>query len=352
MFTNLEKSKIKFCLVGSGKLCIEFTKMLIESGFPKPIIATWPKSLHKRDQVIMKNNQNYGDIFSFSEKNKIEIIETDNINYSDTINYLKEKKVNVIFSIKSRWIIKKELIKHFNGRVINIHQGYLPYERGSVTYSKIMNKIENAGVTIHLISSTVDGGSILYQSKKKIGEKRPSIDLLNTINYKLSISLLKKFINDLLEQNQIDEVRQDNNKSIFMPQFYTEINGAIDWRWNADEIDCFIRAFGPPMPGAFSFYKGKKISILEAQIEKTQKKFHPYFNGRIVTINDDGSIRIITDSNFLIISLIKYGKYEGTPDKIIRMNSTAFLNTPLEILEKARTVFKSSLKMPPPIEKD
>ena len=58
MLIDLPKNKIKFGLIGSGKPIVDFTRLLIKNGFPKPIIITWHKSLHKRDQVILKDTKN------------------------------------------------------------------------------------------------------------------------------------------------------------------------------------------------------------------------------------------------------------------------------------------------------
>ena len=350
MIINIPKSDIRFCLVGSGKPCVDFTRLLIKNGFAKPIIVTWNKTLHRRDQIILKDTKNYEDIFLFSSENNIEVIETDNVNNWSVIELLKKRRINIIFSIKSRWIIKDYFINEFNGLVLNIHQGDLPVERGSAIYQRIMNNNEIIGVTLHLVSSTVDGGNILYKKTQKVDSESPTIDLVNSINMKLSNEIFKDFISDLINGKEILEHKQDNEASIFMPQFFTETNGAIDWSWSAKEIECFIRAFGPPMPGAFTFYKGKRISLLKANIEKTNQKYHSYFNGRVVTLNNNGSMRIITKDDYLIVSNVKYGEFIGSPSKIIRMNSFAVLYTPMPILNKARTEFKHSLKMPPPFE--
>ena len=59
------------------------------------------------------------------------------------------------------------------------------------------------------------------------------------------------------------------------------------------------------------------------EIEKSNQVYHPYFFGRIVTIKDDLSIRIITKNDYLIVKIVKYGEYLGTPSKIIKINSNA-----------------------------
>jgi hypothetical protein len=75
-----KKEDCRFCLVGSGKVLAKFSKLLIDHGFCKPIIVTWSIALHRRDKTLLKNNDNYVDIFEFSKLNNIELMEVENIN--------------------------------------------------------------------------------------------------------------------------------------------------------------------------------------------------------------------------------------------------------------------------------
>jgi methionyl-tRNA formyltransferase len=57
------------------------------------------------------------------------------------------------------------LLKVFERKVINIHLGLSPYYRGSGTnfWPLFYNEPESVGATIHLATSKVDAGDILYQ---------------------------------------------------------------------------------------------------------------------------------------------------------------------------------------------
>ena len=345
MLIDKPKEKIKFCIVGSGINCCIFSKMLIENNFPKPVLVTWKKEKHKRDKQLLSSYDYYQDIFSFCGDNSILLIEASNVNNKETISKLKSLKVDIIFSISSRWIIKKNTIDQFNGLVINLHQGDLPLERGSVIYQRIMNNNNSIGVSLHMITPGIDEGNILYKEITKIEDKDHTISNVNNINIQLAKNIFKNFISDLIERKNIKEEKQNNNKSIYMPQFYSEVNGAIDWDWKAIEIDRFIRAFGPPFPGAFTFFKDEKIFLLESYVEETNQIFHPYFKGRIVTIKDDMSIRIVTKKHFLVVNKIKYKNFIGMPGNMFKLNSHSVFSTPRSLLENARKSFTSSLNM-------
>jgi len=347
MKINLAKEKIRFGLIGAGKLICDFSRMLIKRGFPNPIIITYKRSIHQRDQILLQGNRNYEDVFEFCETMGIKLIEAENVNDDIIIEQLVSANVNIVFSMKSRWIIKKRFIEIFKGNVINIHQGNLPFERGGTTASqRILNDVKKVGVTIHVITPNIDAGAILYKETTDLKLSRPTQDDMNDVNMSLSIKVLVQLLDDLENCREIKESFQDNDKAIYLPQLYTELNGAIDWSWTAEEIERFVRTFGPPFPGAFTFYDGKKISILKSYVEKSSIKFHPFYAGRIIGKKSDGSVKIATIEDILVVTDIVLDYKEYLPRKKLRISR--ILYTPYDILMKAKTDTKLSLDMKPP----
>ena len=246
-------------LVGAGKLICDFIRLLSNKGFPKPIVFTHKKALHKRDQILLKGTKNYKNIFDFCSENNIQLFELENINDSSSISLLKSEKISYLISISARWIFGDELIRRFGSNLLNIHHGDLPSERGSTTAShRIMNGKNSAGVTMHIIEKGIDSGPILYKENEAISNERPTHDDMNDLHTKLSLHVVNRFINDLISQKPLKPISQNQFDSFYLPQLYTELNGAINWSWTADQIDKFVRAFGQPFPGAYTFYGEKK----------------------------------------------------------------------------------------------
>lgn len=336
----------KFCLVGSGIVLTSFAKMLLDNDFTPPVLVTWDKRLHERDFKLLTGNDNYENIFNFAEQNDLDLIQADNINDPLIIDELKAKGVNVVFSISSRWIFREVIIDAFEGLVLNIHAGYLPRDRGSVVYSKILNKISELGVTIHCITPQVDAGPILMRVRKSIEVNNPTIDEITAVNIALSIDLLEKFLARIMNREDFIPETQDIDSGIYMPQPYTEINGFIDWKWEVQHIESFIRAFGRPMPGAATFYKSKEIKILESFIENIDIEFHPLYFGRIVNITKEGFAKVATQGGLLVITKIVLDGCEIIPGE--QLKAPHVLYTPFDVLERARIEDKSSLQMLPP----
>jgi len=331
-----KKEKIQFVLLGGGYDLCNFTDILLKEKFKKPIIITHPKKFHKRDIELANNTKRNIDIFSFAKKRKIKLIQEENMNNPKLIENILDLGGNVIFSHACRSIIKKKFLRSFQNLVFNIHPSFLPEERGAATFSwRILNDQRFVAATIHQIDEGIDSGPILFQKKiniqKNILPTSLDYDIKTTKIYE---EIFKKFLKKIQCNEKILTKKQNEDKSSYLPRLYTEINGAIDFDWNANEIEMFVRAFSYPYPGAFTFVRKQKISILECFVEKTEKKFHPFIAGRINKKFLDGSIRVITNNGFIRITKIRVKKEIMNPTKIIKINDVLF--TPKSILDNSR----------------
>ncbi len=90
----------------------------------------------------------------------------------------------IIISYNYKYMINNTIISMMNGRVVNLHISYLPWNKGSDP--NFWSFIENTpkGVTIHKIDEHLDTGSILFQKKIDFNEDietfRTSYEKLNT----------------------------------------------------------------------------------------------------------------------------------------------------------------------------
>ena len=214
----------------------------------------------------------------------------------------------------------------------------MPQERGGAIVSrKILNGNKMASATIHSVTPAIDQGPILYKGNLEVEMKYPTIHSFNELENKIAKKLFKQLLEDIIseKENLFFEIKQDDKESIYLPQLYTEVNGAINWSWTANEIEKFIRAFGPPFPGAFTFYEKEKVSILKSSIIKSSNDFHPYYSGRIIGKKDDGSVKVAVGKKILIVHEIKYKGDLRVPSSVLKLSR--ILHTPSDILEKAKT---------------
>ena len=112
----------------------------------------------------------------------------------------------------------------------------------------------------------------------------------------------------------------------------------MNWQWNTNDIELFIRAFDDPYHGASTFIDGKKVRLKKCSIKKVGS-FHPFQVGIIFRIIND-KLFVATVDGVLIIK-------DVFDIKGNRINSSMKLGhrffTPYKYLEQSFTI-RPSLK--------
>ena len=294
----------KFALVGHGFSLFHLFNEIVKKKLTRPIIITHEKKYHLRDLRENKNDISlYRDISTLQKKTKIYYVK--NFNYNTVKDILKKNKIDYIFSCHSRFIFKKDIINIFKNKIFNIHSSLLPEERaGSYSY-RIFNAQYFCASTIHMVEQGVDTGKILLQTKKiKISKSSIPYNFL-VQSCKCALTLIKKFVNNVSHNKKFNVKFQNHEKFTYLPRFYTDIMGAIDWNWNGRFIDQFIKGCSKPYSGAFCYiiFKEKKykVKIFNSKFFKT-KSNHPVLNGKIFFQNNK-IIKVYVNDGYIIIKL-------------------------------------------------
>lgn len=249
-----------------------------------------------------------------------------------------------MFSYSCRSIIKENFISAFKKLVFNYHPSALPQGRGGAPISwQIMNEQKFVASTIHQMDKGIDSGPILFQSKKELKLKRPTLLDYDVLISKSCADIFEIFLKKIKSNQKIKLRKQNENNSSYLPRLHTEVNEAINFDWTNEEIEKFVRAFSFPYPGAFTFVRKHKIAILDCFIEKSKIKFHPFTNGRVNKKFSDGTVRIVTKNGFLRISKIRVNNKVMNPSEFLRINDVLF--TPHSILDKSRMEIASVKNM-------
>ena len=140
------------------------------------------------DQRILKTSY-----LSFNKDLKIHNVEK--INDENTKQLLELLSVDLAFVFGTS-IISNSIINILNSPILNMHWGWSPDYRGEGIVSALANGgVDDLGVTVHIIDSTIDGGSIIQQSRPKVDIK----DNFYSIGLKLTIlgtDIFKKVVAD------------------------------------------------------------------------------------------------------------------------------------------------------------
>lgn len=200
---NIKKlpEKPRIVLLANDKVGLEITKYLKHSKENIVSLVLHPKHKAKLADKIRK------------------IAKTKNIFYADKINtrhYLdkiKKLKPDLALSMWFGYILKREFIELFPFGCINLHNSYLPLNRGK--YAQVWAIYENSqyGVSIHYIDEKIDTGDIITQKKIKI---EPT-DIAGILYDRSLKEIVKLFINTWpkIKSGQIKPKPQDKKAATY-----------------------------------------------------------------------------------------------------------------------------------------
>ena len=140
--------------------------------------------------IKMLENYNFNntvlDISSFAKKNDFDI---------ELKNILNPKKNDILLLCGYMNKIPENLIKAFNGNIINIHPSLLPKYKGLNTHEKVIqNKDSEHGCSIHFVTSNIDDGPVIAQYHLPVetsDNKMTIAEKLLPLEHKLYYEVLK-----------------------------------------------------------------------------------------------------------------------------------------------------------------
>jgi len=89
---------------------------------------------------------------------------------------LRKEKIDFIVLAGFLWLVPENILKEYDGRIINIHPALLPKYGGKGMYGDrvheyvIKNHDKESGITIHYVNSFYDEGSVIFQARCPVSE--------------------------------------------------------------------------------------------------------------------------------------------------------------------------------------
>jgi len=281
--------------------------------FSKNILDEIIKSKNKIVGVIGKKkskfNSDYYDLVKHSKTKRIDSIYSDNINSIKILRWVKKRKPDIIFCMGWSQLLKKKFLKIAPKGVIGYHPSDLPKNRGRhpIIWSLILG-LKNIGSCFFYMDSKADSGRIISKKMIKIEKNYTS----NSI-YKKLINVGKKQIREIMfkiKNNKLKSFPQKNSQSNSWRK-RSEIDGKIDWRMSADNINNLVKALTKPYSGAYFLLKEKKVIVWESKvINLNAKNFEPgkiiEFKKNVIIKCGNKALKLITFQPKINLKRVKY----------------------------------------------
>ena len=235
------------------------------------------------------SEQSYKAIWSASvedlaREHGIEVHVTDRVD-AETIDLVKRAEPDVI--VVNSWYtwMPAELHNLPPHGTLNLHDSLLPKFTGfsPVLWALISGESE-FGLTVHRMDDGLDTGDILIQRSLPIGPRDTGTELVLR-----AMDLIPEALRDAL-------AALESGTAVFKPQnkaertyFHkrSERDSLIDWTWQAEDLERFVRALSDPYPRAFTRYRGERIEVLEARVSEARYGGTP---GRVIVQEGGGAV--------------------------------------------------------------
>ncbi len=187
------------------------------------------------------------------------------------------KVITEVCSWKARWaillgygqILPKEFLSLFPKRALNLHASLLPKWRGAAPIQRaIMNDDKQMGMTLQVITPRLDAGDIIATRCFTLTDEMDSVFVFTKME-DLVQSLLKDVLNYM--RGDCQPICQKESQSTYAKKI-RKTECLILWTENARTVFNKIRGLSIG-PQAYTFYKNKRLKIIQAQMLPTQINF-------------------------------------------------------------------------------
>ena len=212
----------------------------------------------------------------------VEVFQPDDLKQDDVLCRLKRYHADMFVVVAYGQFLPPAVLAIPKYFCVNVHPSLLPKYRGAapINWAIINGEIET-GVTLIRMNASMDGGDILAQEKCPLPQDMAS-DRLRECLAGLGAGMLSGLL-PRIPSGEFTAFRQDALLSTRAPKMHKDL-GAIRWTDSARTIHDLVRGTRP-WPGAYTFFRGELLKILEAAPADSGTPGAP---GEIIETRKDG----------------------------------------------------------------
>lgn len=255
---------MKFVFCGDKDIAVLCLEELINQGEEISAVFALPSDYWIQISKEGQKNDWYQSLEKFAKSKNIPTYTPKNINDKEYVDLIKKLDPDVLFSISWDQMINDSILEIPKIGAFNIHDSLLPENRGHAPLNwSIIKGHTTTGVSMHRMTRKADQGKILKQQQVPISFTDTSYSLYEKL-VEAQFSVFKSFVEDLRNESFV-EFEQNHTISTYGKR-RKPIDGLINWNQSGFDIYNFIRALGKPYPGAFTYFRGKKLFVWNATL--------------------------------------------------------------------------------------
>lgn len=291
---------MKITFFGSDLFSLPFLEELYKKGYEINLVITTPDKPKGRGLKLEETPTK-----TFAKEKGLSFLEIDKFkNFFDEI----EKNIGDLGVVVSFGkIIPERVLNLFPKGIINVHPSLLPKYRGPNPIRwQILNNEKKSGITIIKLTNDVDAGPILIQKEILIEDGDNYTNLTKKL-IEVGKEVLIQAI-EIIKKGKEIWIEQKGDAT-YAPKFEDAFE-KLDFRMEGDYLRRKILALSLE-PGAFAFFREKRVKILDANLIDEDFKGEP---GEIVFV-DKNSFVIKTKDKVLVPKILKL---EGKKEMMVK----------------------------------
>ncbi len=301
--------KLKIIFFGTSQFAIPSMEALLNSGHKILAVVTQPDRPSGRN---LKLSPPGAKVLALARG--IPVFQPADASGPESVAYLKNLSADLFVVISFGQILKRDILSIPKIYAVNVHGSLLPKYRGAApTNWAIINGDSSSGVTVMKMNEKMDEGDIILKREIPINPEDTNITLNEKLSREGASALIEAI--GLIAEKKISFEKQNDAEATYAPKLKKE-DGLVDWSETAVKIHNKVRGF-VPWPGAHTYYDGKILKILGAEILPAQNA--AAVAGEVVDIVKDKGIIVRTGDGDLAINRLQLeGKKEMSADAFIR----------------------------------
>jgi phosphoribosylglycinamide formyltransferase 1 len=139
--------------------------------------------------LVLTNNHSAG-VISKARKHNTPCLVFSKQNWTEPtriIKLLEDQATDFVILAGFMWLVPKQFVTAFKGRILNIHPALLPKFGGKGMYGHFVHEAVKAageketGITIHQVNEHYDEGAVVFQAKVALDDSDNAEDIENKV---------------------------------------------------------------------------------------------------------------------------------------------------------------------------
>lgn len=217
------------------------------------------------------------------------------INAPEVLVQLRDWSPDIFFVVGLSQLVSRDLMNTARLGCIGFHPTQLPEGRGRAPVAWLTHDGRDGAATFFVLEDEADAGAIFVQEPFSVAADAYAGDVIESVRAAIDRAL-DRWLPRLLS-GEWNPVPQDETRASWWGKRGPD-DGLIEWNAPAREIARLVRTASRPYPGAYTYYRGRKLTIWRAQ--ESELPFRGV-TGRVLHVHD-GQVLVQTGGGLLLIT--------------------------------------------------